>query len=236
MTELFHTYKPIPNSAVAPKIISGGLFATDPHQNAVVLVFYLLTGNCMEIISTPCCAPDRIPTREECDDLMVKYSMLPNIIAHSRQVMRVSLAITDHLKKEASVNRDLVLAAALLHDITKTRALQSKEKHDRSGGELLEALGFASVGEIVRQHVALTDFKPEGRLQEHEIVNYADKRVMHDRIVSLPERMKDLIKRYGITEEIRLLIRKNGDQVLAVEKKIMNCMAVPLETVIEKLL
>lgn len=75
--------------------------------------------------------------------------------------MRVSLALTDHLKKDVSVNRDLVLAAALLHDITKTRALQTKEKHDQTGGDLLAALGFAGVGDIVRQHVALTDFHPE---------------------------------------------------------------------------
>lgn len=187
-------------------------------------------------MSSPAGAPDKIPSREECDELMVRYAMLPNIIAHSRQVMRVSLAITDHLQTAVSVNRDLVLAAALLHDITKTRALQTKEKHDQSGGKLLEAMGFMSVGGIVRQHVALTDFRPDGRLTEHEIVNYADKRVMHDRIVSIPERMKDLIERYGITEEIRQLIRKNGDQVLAVEKKIGNCMTVPMEAIIGKLM
>lgn len=183
-------------------------------------------------MSSPTGAPDKIPSREECDELMVRYSMLPNIIAHSRQVMRVSLAITDHLKKDVSVNRDLILAAALLHDITKSRALQTKEKHDQSGADLLRSLGFVRVGEIVRQHVALEDFNPKGRLEEREIVNYADKRVMHDSVVSLAERMKDLIGRYGFTEEIRQYIRNNGRQVVAVEKKIRHCMAADLETVI----
>jgi uncharacterized protein len=78
----------------------------------------------------------RIPSREECDELMAKYSMLPNIVEHSIQVMRPSLAITDNLKASVSVNRDLVMAAALLPDITKTRSLATKERHDASGGEL----------------------------------------------------------------------------------------------------
>ena len=47
------------------------------------------------------------------------------------------------------------MAAALLHDITKTISFETKEHHDESGGELLRELGFASVGEIVKQHVIL---------------------------------------------------------------------------------
>jgi len=43
-------------------------------------------------------AGDRIPSRAECVELMVQYSMLPNIVEHSMQVMNVSLAIIDNLK------------------------------------------------------------------------------------------------------------------------------------------
>lgn len=189
----------------------------------------------MKTMPSFCGLPDRIPSREECEALMAEHAMLPNIVAHSCQVMRVSLALTDHLKKDVSVNRDLVLAAALLHDITKTRALQTKEKHDQTGGNLLAALGFARVGDVVREHVALTDFHPEGKLEEREIVNYADKRVMHDSVVSLAERMRDLLLRYGATEEIRQSICSNGKQVLAVERKIRTFLTVPLETAIGEL-
>ena len=52
---------------------------------------------------------DRIPTKAECDELMARYSMLPHIVAHSRQVMRVSLALTDHLKDGVTINRDIVI-------------------------------------------------------------------------------------------------------------------------------
>jgi putative nucleotidyltransferase with HDIG domain len=185
--------------------------------------------------NVPMSSTDRIPSREECDELMAKYCMLPNIIAHSRQVMRVSVAITDNLKNGVSINRNLVMAAALLHDITKTRSLKTREHHDQSGGELLRELGFARVGEIVKQHVILLDFNPQEKLEEREIVNYADKRVMHDRVVSLDERVEDLIQRYGTTEEIRSRIRLNGSMVCAIEKKIADSMTVDLDNAIQKI-
>jgi uncharacterized protein len=189
-------------------------------------------GNLMEEISEHFCVRDRIPSPEECDELMAKYSMLPNIIAHSRQVMRVSLAITDNVKKGVTINRDMIIAAALLHDITKTRSLKTKEPHDQSGGELLRGLGFVSVGEIVEQHVILFDFDPKARLKESEIINYADKRVMHDSIVSLAERVQDLIQRYGVTEEIKNRIQQNEIQVIAIENKIAASIAIDLDAAI----
>jgi putative nucleotidyltransferase with HDIG domain len=161
--------------------------------------------------------------------------MLPNIIAHSRQVMRVSLVITDNLKNGLSINRNLIMAAALLHDITKTRALETREPHDQSGGELLRELGFARIGEIVRQHVILLDFNPQEKLEGREIVNYADKRVMHDRIVSLAERVEDLIRRYGITEEIKDRIRQNASTAYALEKKIASSMTIDLDSAIQSI-
>ena len=194
-----------------------------------------VTGNWMENISDHFCVRDRIPSREECDELMAKYSMLPNIVAHSQQVMRVSLAITDNLKNGVSINRDLVMAAALLHDITKTRSLKTREPHDQSGGELLRELGFASIGEIVKQHVILLDFNPKGRLEEREIINYADKRVMHDRIVSLTERVQDLIQRYGATEEIKSRIKQNESLVIAIEKKIAGFIVIDLDIAIQRI-
>ena len=176
---------------------------------------------------------DRIPSRAECDELMVQYFMLPKIAEHSMQVMNVSLAIIDNLKSGVSVNRDLVIAAALLHDITKTRSLATKERHDASGGELLRELGFPRIAGIVEQHVIIQNLNLEGRLEEREIVYYADKRVLHDTIVTIEERLQDLIQRYGTVEEIRNLILQNKSQVLAIERKIADFMAIDLHRAIQ---
>ena len=172
---------------------------------------------------------DKIPSREECNELMAKYSMLPNIVEHSIQVMHVSLAITDNLKRGVSVNRDMVVAAALLHDITKTRSLVTKERHDTSGGELLRELGFPLIAEIVEQHVIIQNINLQGRLEEREIVYYADKRVLHDTIVTIDERVHDLIQRYGC--ENRILQNKN--QVLTVERKIASFMKIDIDQAIQ---
>ena len=172
---------------------------------------------------------DKIPSREECNELMAQYSMLPNIVEHSIQVMRVSLAITDNLKSGVFVNRDMVEAAALLHDITKTRSLVTKERHDTSGGELLRELGFPSIAEIVEQHVIIDNLNPQGRLEEREIVYYADKRVLHDTIVTIDERVHDLIQRYGCEN----LILQNKSQVLTVERKIASFMKIDIDQAIQ---
>lgn len=164
---------------------------------------------------------------------MAKYSMLPNIVEHSIQVMRVSLAITDNLKSGVSVNRDMVVAAALLHDITKSRSLVTKERHDTSGGELLRELGFPRIAEIVDQHVIIQNINLQGRLEEREIVYYADKRVLHDTIVTIDERVLDLIERYGTGEEIRNMILQNKDQVLTVERNIASFMKIDINRAIQ---
>jgi uncharacterized protein len=164
---------------------------------------------------------------------MVQYSMLPKIVEHSMQVMNVSLAIIDNLKSGVPVNRDLVIAAALLHDITKTRSLVTKERHDTSGGELLRELGFPRIAEIVEQHVIIQNLNLEGRLEEREIVYYADKRVLHNTIVTIEERVQDLVQRYGTVEEIRNLILQNKSQVLAIEGKIAGFMAIDLHCAIQ---
>ncbi|MGW8302507.1 MAG: hypothetical protein ACWGNO_10570, partial [Desulfobacterales bacterium] len=49
----------------------------------------------------------------------------------------------------------------------------------------------------VRQHVYLDDYSEHQSISEAVIINYADKRVLHDRIVSLDERMSYIQERYG---------------------------------------
>lgn len=177
--------------------------------------------------------PDRIPTRAQCEELMAKCDMLPNIVEHSFQVMRVALAITDNLKESVSVDREVVIAGALLHDITKTRSIETKERHAESGGMLLRELGFLRIAEIVEQHVVMKDRNLEGALEEKEIVYYADKRVTHEKIVTLEERVRDLLERYGQSEEIRELILQNMQYVVELERKLNRFMRVGIDEAIK---
>lgn len=178
----------------------------------------------------------KIPTTEECYELMKRYEMLPNIVVHSEQVTRVACAILDHLNDRTEINNETVIAACLLHDITKTRSLKTKEHHDISGGLLLAELGFPTIGKIVAEHVILRDFQQEGKLLDKEIVFYADKRVMHDRIVTVEERVADLLARYGTTDERIQLLNTNRKQALQLEMKIRSFMTLDLEKVLDSII
>ncbi len=162
---------------------------------------------------------DKIPTNEECYSLM-KPHMLPNIFEHSKQVMYVANEILENLIDDIILDRQLINAAALLHDITKTKSLKTKEPHDLTGADFLRQLDFSRVADIVENHVYLKSYEPDGKLLEKEIVYYADKRVMHEKIVPVKKRMNDIILRYGKNEEIIGLIKKNTALILEVEKKI----------------
>jgi hypothetical protein len=72
----------------------------------------------------------------------------------------------------------------------------------------LRGLGFPLIAEIVEQHVVL-DLNPAEAIVETAIVYYAHKRVMHDKIVTLEERVQDLLIRYGKTQELNNQILQN---------------------------
>jgi hypothetical protein len=101
----------------------------------------------------------------------------------------------------------LIRAAALLHDITKTRSFKTQENHALTGGEFLAEQGYAEVGELVRQHVRLDEYPNPVTIGEAEILNYADKRVLHDEIVGLDKRMDYILERYGRLPENQERIR-----------------------------
>jgi len=152
---------------------------------------------------------------------MCQMQMLENIVAHSIQVCRVGMCLVDHLKlQDGQMNGQLVQAAALLHDITKTRSFETEENHALTGGQVLNDFGYPEVGNLVRQHVYLDDYSEHQSLPEAVIINYADKRVLHDRIVSLDERMSYIQERYGTRPEHKRRIQLLWEKTAALEKHI----------------
>ena len=162
-----------------------------------------------------------IPSKDDCFQLMCRMKMLENIVAHSIQVCRVGMCLVAHLKLESNqLNGQLVKAAALLHDITKTRSFETEENHALTGGKVLTDLGYPQVGDLVRQHVRLDNYSEPQNLSEAVIVNYADKRVLHDRIVSLKERMTYIMDRYGQKAEHQERIQMLWEKTKELERKI----------------
>lgn len=155
----------------------------------------------------------RIPSKSQCFELMCAMGMLDHIVAHSLMVCRVALLMTDEMIRHgAAVHRDLVAASAMLHDITKTRSFDTGENHAETGDRFLCDRGFPEIGEIVGQHVRLQSYCETSSPTAAEIVNYADKRVLHDKTVSLESRMRYILERYGknpdLKEKLQWLWRK----------------------------
>jgi uncharacterized protein len=162
-----------------------------------------------------------IPDREKCLQLMQQFEMLENIVAHSLEVTRVALFLSEELNKKGQrIDLRLVEAGALLHDISKTVCLRTKEDHTRAGYCLLKEIGYDRIGEIVAQHVWLLKEGDPFSVSEEEVVNYADKRVRHDQIVSLDERFVDLRKRYGKDPQSIAYLERMEKSILVVEQKI----------------
>ncbi|MCB9359390.1 hypothetical protein H6503_05645 [Candidatus Woesearchaeota archaeon] len=133
--------------------------------------------------------------------LLLKQNDIPiHIFMHCRKVNAISRYIADKLiEKGINIDLKVVDKASILHDVKKKHCLMigKDELHEKQGGELLKSIGFDRIGEVISRHgiSSLHDGSLNGDW-ESMIVHYADKRVIHDKIASLDERIEDAKIRY----------------------------------------
>lgn len=153
---------------------------------------------------------------------MDQYQMLDNIREHSIVVAEIVRTISTglvHSGVEISIQK--AVAGALLHDIAKTQCIHSGGDHATVGREICLRHHFDEIADIVGEHVWLNDYSMDGAYSEKEVVYYADKRVLHTSVVTLAERMHDIIDRYG-GNDFRLAerVRMNFAICRGIEKKL----------------
>jgi len=164
-----------------------------------------------------------IPSQKKCFELIEQMNMMSHIIDHSLTVANVAYFLSKNLKQRfPEININLVTSAALLHDITKTRSFDTKESHSATGGELLTGLGYPETGDIIRQHIILDSDKMNSSVSEQEIVNYSDKRVLHDQVVLLEKRLSYIHKKYGTQKGFKERIKIMWAKTVNLEKKIFS--------------
>ncbi len=162
-----------------------------------------------------------VPDPKTCMEIMARYEMPPHVIRHSQVVCGLAVYLGKKLKnKYRPINLELVRAAGLLHDITKRYSFDRALDHALTGSKLLRNLGYPHVAEIVRQHVRISSSRPQGRISEPEIVNYADKRVVNDSVVTLGDRFTYIKDRYARSEMARFYIDQMSDWIYALEEEI----------------
>lgn len=157
---------------------------------------------------------DQIPSINQCLALMDEYAMLDNIKDHSIMVAQVADVLLAGMQSTALPSRDLVISGALLHDIAKTQCIKEHCDHSKLGNAICLDLGYPEIAEIILEHVILAEFATDrykkGLFLAKEIVHYADKRVLHDQIVSLDTRLEYILERYGNSNPMRHRLIKNN--------------------------
>ncbi len=172
------------------------------------------------------------PSRSECLSIIDEAGMPANIRRHSLLVARVALVLARGLVDAGlTIDISLVEAASLLHDIGKATSLETKQDHAELGAAILIELGHNELAPIVRDHIGIKAFDEEQPLTESLVVNYADKRVKHDAVVSLEDRFSDLGGRYARSDEARARLRTMLGLYQLLEAKIFGLLKVAPEDV-----
>ncbi len=166
---------------------------------------------------------DPLPSREECVELLRACHVPVHIVKHSKAVAKLGVFLAQRLvENKIPVNVDLVERACLLHDIfrvcefpledfsrfeqlvteeDKARWRKLKEQHghmqheDAACAYLKDA--YPVMAQTIRRHrySAIVDPQDMPQTWEEKLVYYADKRVMHHRIVPLQERLEEAHRR-----------------------------------------
>lgn len=133
-----------------------------------------------------------VPESEECEAIFDAFAAEPRVRRHGAAVAALALALADRLiASGVPLDRDLVRAGAVLHDIAKGRA-----HHAEVGAVMLRDLGFPVLAAVVAQHMVI-GFAAGDPIDEAAVVHLADKLVADDRRVRLDDRWAAAERRFG---------------------------------------
>ena len=149
----------------------------------------------------------------------VKYNTGVYIVRHCQAVAMAAKIMADEAERRGrSVDKQAVIAGALLHDIGRTRT--QTVMHGLQGAEILEKEGVdKEVVEIVRRHVGAGISPEEAKklgLPDHDYIP----RTLEERIVCFADKMVDADKVRPFGEEVHRFTAKSHDvgRLLALER------------------
>ena len=193
-----------------------------------------------------------LPTRKECLALLAEYHVPAHIVSHSKTVAKLAVFLAHRLnEKGAAVDVTLLEGACLLHDLLRVldfkesdfnrfeRILPEEEKpkwqrlrakykassHEDAAYDILREQ-YPVLALAIKRHryMALLDEKEKPDTWEEKLLYYADKRVMHETIVPLKERLAEGHKRnvfsHGSEAKSKINTAKVDTLIYEMEKEI----------------
>ena len=171
-----------------------------------------------------------VPDDAQCKAWWDEYEMLEHIAVHSSLVAGIATRIGLMAQERGlDIPWQALRAAGLLHDLAKTYTVRYGGNHSQLGAAWVMALtGNPAIAQAVRHHVVWP-----GSVDIHThflplVIIYADKRVKHDHIVTLPERFADLVHRYGTSDERIASMHRSFAQVEHIETELSTFLEVDL--------
>ena len=193
-----------------------------------------------------------LPTRKECLVILAEYHVPPHIVSHSQAVAKLAVFLVQRLnEKGEAVDVTLLEGACLLHDLLRVldfkesdynrfeRTLPEEEKakwqrlrakykassHEDAAYDILREQ-YPALALAIKKHryMILLDEKEKPDTWEEKLLYYADKRVMHETIVLLKERLAEGHKRnvflHGSETQSKINTAKVDPLIYEMEKEI----------------
>lgn len=167
-----------------------------------------------------------VPDRAEAVAILLSLDPPDWLVSHSTAVAEVATFLAHAAEKRGqAVDRSLVEAAALLHDVDKTPPLAEMRQalgHGTAGGAWLTARGHEELAAAVANHPATRLSEDNARTwlgtatTEELIVAYADKRAMDD-IVPMSERFDAWRRRHPERADF---LAAGHDRALVLERRV----------------
>jgi putative nucleotidyltransferase with HDIG domain len=159
------------------------------------------------------------PNLSECYAIWDKFKLPENIRRHCVKVKQTAMGLAVQLtEKGVTLDRSVLRAAALLHDLVKT-----EKKHAYRGGELLRDMGYPKVGDIIADHMDII-VEPDQAITESEILYLTDKLVENDQLIDLEVRKimsLDFYKDNPIATEKIIKRYRNAELILQKVKRMI---------------
>jgi len=140
----------------------------------------------------------KLPTKQECTALVDKYVHKQNIKDHIAVVVKLANWLASELAKAGvKVDLELVDRAARLHDVAKDIELKEGPPHHAERAYEMLKGKYPEIAEVIRLHASPAWVTHSELSIETAVLNYADKRVLHDQITTLDKTNEYSIGRYG---------------------------------------
>jgi CTP:molybdopterin cytidylyltransferase MocA/HD superfamily phosphodiesterase len=154
-------------------------------------------------------------SRDECMELLISVHHVEKwIVAHCEKVASLAVFLARSLEM-SSLEIGRIECAAMLHDIAR-----KEPRHAEAGAEILSAMNFHDVADIIRKHMDISIENEIGKAEAPEIVFLADKLVSENSLQNLEERFNDKILEFGADSEAGIAARRRLESAMKIRLKI----------------